>query len=335
MERTYDLEMQAIVLGAQESLLQLQMPYGFCLKKMKLSDSLIEDEILNGRGQVDDKYISSDLSSDGEPEFIFIEKKIIEPILEGLLSPKVDEIFEEMVQKIDLELIRIIQTLHIVQEGNIEVAEKFFFFHSKAGIMEVNWRKKSIIDEPISVYDDFYNWDNNNAELFRKFVNFPDDFYEKMKVIFSRFERGYSVSKIDDAYKNLVTLSEMVLIGYNSEDRQNAKKQKFANRLAASIATENDTQNIHDSAIRIYKDRSDETHEGKNENITQQELKILRTYVRKMLLNYIDFCYGEYEVAHILEYEFWKKNYILKLISKVKRLKTKGYLNDNMQESDN
>ena len=61
MERTYDLEMQAIVLGAQESLLQLQMPYGFCLKKMKLSDSLIEDEILNGRGQVDDKYISSDL----------------------------------------------------------------------------------------------------------------------------------------------------------------------------------------------------------------------------------------------------------------------------------
>ena len=237
--------------------------------------------------------------------------------------------------KINLESIRVIHALHVVQDGNIEVAEKFFFFHSKQGIMNVNLRKKLIIDEPISVYDDFYNWNNDNAELFRKLVDFPEDFYEKMKVIFGRFERGYSTSKIDDAYKNLVTLSEMILIGYNSDDRQKAKKQKFANRLAASIATDDDAQNVYDDAIRIYKDRSDETHEGKNENITQQELKILRNYVRRLLLNYLDFCYDKYKLEHILEYDVWRKNYILKLISIVERLKEDGYLNSSARESDN
>lgn len=335
MERTYDLEVYAIVLGAQESLLQLQMPYGFELKKMKLSDTLIKDEILNARGQVDERYISSDLSRDGDPEFIFIEKRITEPISVGLLTSEVDEVFENIVHKINLEMIRTIQALHIVQDGNIEVAEKFFFFHCKQGIMKVNLRKKLIIDEPISVYDDFYNWNNTNTELFRKLVDFPEDFYEKMKVIFGRFERGYSTSKIDDAYKNLVTLSEMILIGYNSNDREKAKKQKFANRLAASIATDDDAQNVYNDAIRIYKDRSDETHEGKNENITQQELKILRNYVRRLLLNYLDFCYAEYELEHVLEYDVWKKNYILKLISAVERLREQGYLNSCVQESDN
>ena len=335
MERTYDLEVYAIVLGAQESLLQIQMPYSFELKKMKLSDTLIKDEILNARGQVDEKYISSDLSSDGDPEFIFIEKRITESISVGLLTSKIEEVFENIVHKINLEMIRVIQALHVVQDGNIEVAEKFFFFHSKQGIMNVNLRKKLIIDEPISVYDDFYNWNNDNAELFRKLVDFPEDFYEKMKVIFGRFERGYSTSKIDDAYKNLVTLSEMILIGYNSDDRQKAKKQKFANRLAASIATDDDAQNVYDDAIRIYKDRSDETHEGKNENITQQELKILRNYVRRLLLNYLDFCYDKYKLEHILEYDVWRKNYILKLISTVERLKEDGYLNSSARESDN
>ena len=119
MERTYDLEVYAIVLGAQESLLQIQMPYSFELKKMKLSDTLIKDEILNARGQVDEKYISSDLSSDGDPEFIFIEKRITESISVGLLTSKIEEVFENIVHKIPLKRITSFNIPIIIQIKNI------------------------------------------------------------------------------------------------------------------------------------------------------------------------------------------------------------------------
>lgn len=71
-----------------------------------------------------------------------------------------------------------------------------------------------------------------------------------------RFGRGYSANRYDDAYKNLVTLAEIILIGYNSSDRSGGKKEKFANRLAAAIAEDSDVQLMHDKALLMYKERS-------------------------------------------------------------------------------
>lgn len=57
----------------------------------------------------------------------------------------------------------------------------------------------------------------------------------------------------------------MILIGYNSNNWSGRKKDKFANRLASAIAEDVRGQAVHDDAMKMYKERSNETHEGKLE----------------------------------------------------------------------
>lgn len=82
-----------------------------------------------------------------------------------------------------------------------------------------------------------------------------------------------------------MTLAEIMLIGYNSNDKSGGKKEKFANRLTAAIAQYSDVQSVHDKALRMYKERSNETHEGNNLNITKEELSELRCAIRELIQN--------------------------------------------------
>lgn len=85
---------------------------------------------------------------------------------------------------------------------------------------------------------------------FENMVGLPEVLKDELEDVMERFGSGYSASRYDDAYKNLVTLAEIILIGYNSNDKSGAKKEKFANRLAAAIAQDADVQSVHDNALK-------------------------------------------------------------------------------------
>ena len=74
---TVNIELWAVVLGATDALLNVEMPYGYILKRLKLKDTPLCDGIVNARGNLDIKYIASNLSGDTDPEFIFLFKNEI------------------------------------------------------------------------------------------------------------------------------------------------------------------------------------------------------------------------------------------------------------------
>lgn len=329
-----NMELWAVMLGATDALLNLEMPYGYILKRLKLKDTPLYDEVINTRGNLDTKYIASNLADETTPEFIFLYKAennsmpleyfSIGEMLGG--TEKAGEYFDTITEKWNKEIFRILSMLRLTQEGNIEVADKIYTMKANYKCNNISKRRVSFQDAPISVYDDLYEWNNNNLICFEDMVGLPEALKAELEDVMERFGRGYSASRYDDAYKNLVTLTEIILIGYNSNDRSGGKKEKFANRLAAAIAQDVDVLAMHDKALRMYKERSNETHEGNNLNITKEELRELRCVVRKMVQNFIGFAKSQYGSIADKTFNGIKREYVLGLLARIDTLQTGGLL---------
>ena len=331
---TVNIELWAVVLGATDALLNVEMPYGYVLKRLKLKDTPLCDEIVNARGNLDIKYIASNLSGDTNPEFIFLCKNenkampleyfTFDEMMNG--NEKAKEYFNKIAEKWNKEIFKILSMLRLTQEGNIEVSDKKLQMKARYGCNNIERKGFSSLDHPISVYDDLYEWNNDNLTCFRNMVGLPEILKTELKEVMERFGRGYSANRYDDAYKNLVTLVEIILIGYNSSDRSGGKKEKFANRLAAAIAEDSDVQLMHDKALLMYKERSNETHEGNNSNITKGELRNLRCAVRELIQEFIIFADDHYDTLVDKTFKGIKKEYVKELLTRINTLQVNGLL---------
>lgn len=331
---TVNIELWAVLLGAKDSLLSIQLPFEYEVKRLKLKETPLKDEIMNANGKLDVKYMASNLSSSGNPEFIFLYKTecrtmpiecfTLSEMLEG--TKKASLFFNELTGNWNVDIFWILSMLRLAQEGNIEVADRLYKLRANYGVNNINDKIVSCQDMPISVYEDLFDWNTTNGDTFQSIATLSDSFLKELDDIFERFGRGYSASRFDDAYKNLITLSEMILIGYNSNDRSGGKKNKFANRLAVAIAEDARVQSVHDDAMRMYKERSSETHEGKNQNITKEELGKLRCLVREMILRFIAFSKSNYSIIADKSFEGLKRAYILNLLARIDLLKNNGLL---------
>lgn len=334
LEGNVNIRLWAILLGANDSLIRLALPYGYKLKKLKLNETPICDMVTDGTGKLGVKYLASNLASVIEPEFIFLYKETNDSVPIDFFTgiemmngnQKADLYFDDLVGNQRVEVFRILALLRLMQEGNIEVSDGFFAIHANCGVNNIVREKTFSQDNPLGVYDDLYEWDVANVNCFQNMISLPQTLTEELEDVYERFGRGYSASRFDDAYKNLVTLAEIILIGYNSSDQRGGKKEKFSNRIAAAIASDVDAQSVHDIAMQMYKERSNETHEGKNQNITKEELKNLRCMVRKMIIHFIDFCRIHYGSITDKSFQGLKKTYILSLLSRIDTLQSNGYL---------
>lgn len=122
---TVNIELWAVVLGATDALLNLEMPYGYVLKHLKLKDTPLYNEVVNARGNLDIKYIASNLANEETPEFIFLHKTennsmpleyfSIGEILGG--TEKAGEYFDTITNKWNKEIFYILSILRLTQEG--------------------------------------------------------------------------------------------------------------------------------------------------------------------------------------------------------------------------
>ena len=197
-----NIELWAVVLGATDALLILEMPYGYELKRLKLNDTPLYDEVVNARGNLDIKYIASNLADEATPEFIFLYKTennsmpleyfSIGEMLGG--TEKAGEYFDTITDKWNEEIFCILSMLRLTQEGNIEVADKIYKMKANYKCNNINRRGVSSQDNPISVYDDLYEWNNDNLTCFENMVGLPEALIAELKDIMERFGRGYSAS---------------------------------------------------------------------------------------------------------------------------------------------
>lgn len=323
-----NIETWAILLGGTDSIVDLRLPYGYELLNMRLSETPLHDEVIKEDGSLDITYIASNLGDDDDPEFIFLRKSEEKEIPIEFFSvpemtydnPMANNFLSNISAKHAKEIFYILSFMRLTQEGNIEVACSLHTLKAKLGVNLLNITNKLYTVTPVIIYDDLYQWDECNLNVFNKIATLPKELVQKLDEIMERFGRGYSIDRYDDAFKNLVTLGEIILIGYNATDRNRAKKEKFAKRLTAAIADDINAQTMYENACLMYKERSNEAHEGKNENITKEKLKELRCLIRQLLQDFIFFSKDKYENLIDQSFEEMKKEYILHLLSRVHSL---------------
>ena len=282
---TVNIELWAVVLGATDALLNLEMPYGYVLKRLKLKDTPLYNEVVNARGNLDIKYIASNLADERTPEFIFLCKTennsmsleyfSIGEMLGGY--EKAGVYFDAITNKWNKEIFYILSMLRLTQEGNIEVADKIYKMKANYKCNNINRSRVSSQDNSISVYDDLYEWNNDNLTCFENMVGLPEVLKDELEDVMERFGRGYSASRYDDA-------------------------------------------------LRMYKERSNETHEGNNLNITKEALKELRCAVRGLVQNFISFSKSQYGSIADKTFNSIKREYIIGLLVRINTLQTNGLL---------
>ena len=262
-----------------------KMPYGYVLKHLKLKDTPLYNEVVNARGNLDIKYIASNLADEGTPEFIFLCKTennsmpleyfSIGEMLGGY--EKAGEYFDAITNKWNKEIFYILSMLRLTQEGNIEVADKIYKMKANYKCNNINRSEVSSQDSSISIYDDVYEWNNDNLTCFENMVGLPEVLKDELEDVMERFGRGYSASRYDDA-------------------------------------------------LRMYKERSNETHEGNNLNITKEALKELRCAVRGLVQNFISFSKSQYGSIADKTFNSIKREYIIGLLARINTLQTNGLL---------
>ena len=282
---TVNIELWAVVLGDTDALLNLEMPYGYVLKRLKLKDTPLYNEVVNARGNLDIKYIASNLADERTPEFIFLCKTennsmsleyfSIGEMLGGY--EKAGVYFDAITNKWNKEIFYILSMLRLTQEGNIEVADKIYKMKANYKCNNINRSGVSSQDSSISIYDDLYEWNNDNLTCFENMVGLPEVLKDELEDVMERFGRGYSASRYDDA-------------------------------------------------LRMYKERSNETHEGNNLNITKEALKELRCAVRGLVQNFISFSKSQYGSIADKTFNSIKREYIIGLLARINTLQTNGLL---------
>ena len=261
------------------------MPYGYVLKHLKLKDTPLYNEVVNARGNLDIKYIASNLADERTPEFVFLCKTennsmpleyfSIGEMLGGY--EKAGEYFDAITNKWNKEIFYILSMLRLTQEGNIEVADKIYKMKANYKCNNINRSGISSQDSSISIYDDVYEWNNDNLTCFENMVGLPEVLKDELEDVMERFGRGYSASRYDDA-------------------------------------------------LRMYKERSNETHEGNNLNITKEALKELRCAVRGLVQNFISFSKSQYGSIADKTFNSIKREYIIGLLARINTLQTNGLL---------
>ena len=261
------------------------MPYGYVLKHLKLKDTPLYNEVVNARGNLDIKYIASNLADERTPEFIFLCKTennsmsleyfSIGEMLGGY--EKAGVYFDAITNRWNKEIFYILSMLRLTQEGNIEVADKIYKMKANYKCNNINRSEVSSQDSSISIYDDVYEWNNDNLTCFENMVGLPEVLKDELEDVMERFGRGYSASR-------------------------------------------------YDNALRMYKERSNETHEGNNLNITKEALKELRCAVRGLVQNFISFSKSQYGSIADKTFNSIKREYIIGLLARINTLQTNGLL---------
>ena len=185
--------------------------------------------------------------------------------------------FDAITNKWNKEIFYILSMLRLTQEGNIEVADKIYKMKANYKCNNINRSGISSQDSSISIYDDLYEWNNDNLTCFENMVGLPEVLKDELEDVMERFGRGYSASRYDDA-------------------------------------------------LRMYKERSNETHEGNNLNITKEALKELRCAVRGLAQNFISFSKSQYGSIADKTFNGIKREYIIGLLVRINTLQTNGLL---------
>lgn len=289
-----NVDISAIIMYCDESVLGLNIGHGYTLSKKYLKDIPYKDKITDAHGNLNIEYIGSCLTDQQGEFFICLNKHDIFQIagidIESIKpntsisfsGPMYSEQLAPYQEKELSYLYEIFSLLHLFQQGNIGFCNVFFdYSYNTFGIMKNN------------VHSNSYSRSRNIVDQ-RKYSLTPDDStacnqflseyrglpFKLLKSSIDEFIWGIEQIDVPTGFEQYTTALEMTLLERNAE----GKKQKLANRVAVLLGTSPaDITKIHGDMLKFYRFRSESLHEGDGTNISEAELHSLEEYARLVL----------------------------------------------------
>ena len=296
-----NVDIFAIVMYCDESILGLNIGNGYTLDKVYLDDLPVKDKITDAKGNLNTEYMGSRLENNRGEFFICLKKHdifqidgptIVPNVVIPMSGPMCCDQLEPYQDKETSYLYEIFSLLHLFQKGNIGLYDVFFDFSYKTlGLMNNNVlnknqnRSRNIIDQRK------YILTADDAIVCNKFlVNYVGRPFNLLKPSIDEFIWGLEQIDVPTGFEQYTTALEMILLERNAT----GKKQKLANRLAVLAGTSpTEITKIYSDMITFYRFRSESLHEGDGTNISQAELYSLEEYVRCVLKKCLMRCQKE------------------------------------------
>lgn len=325
----------AIVLGGTDSLLEVRLKNGFAFSRINIFESDFRDKYVNANGQLIGTYCFSQLPpiSDEKAHFICLTKTenipcSIEAFTIGEMQSQhiFNTTMEKWQEEQDEYIRKILSVFRIFKDGNIEIPNVCFRFNGSYMINHLCLKSELQHMDKGEVINNFYELTDTETVDINNII--ANDLYcfDLLKNAIEKFEIGCKEFRDELAFKELITVGEVLFLNYNSNDGA-AKKEKLSNRLSVWVG-ENDLEvmTIHNDIIDYYKYRSDDTHEAENSDITERNRKKLREYIRKALKKYICRINLERQSDSTIGFYLIRKKVVLEILTVVSNYQSRGIL---------
>lgn len=284
----YSYTVTAVVFGADESILSLNLMDGFNFVKKSLIpgishlDEIFDNTAMGLRRDYEDAIVDRNYL-----DVICVEKKILVEIDASKALFLFDRYMNEDLTSIDNQ----IRAIRFLNEGALrfkkisfkmtpilEKKENIVSPSSYSGICPISESYGFKDIEHINLNSDSINMTNNYLK--KRIIPFDNDYFN---IIHSYYDLSYHREN-HISIVLLITALEMIFL--QSEDY---KKEKLSKR--SSVYLYDDCEQIienYEHMKKIYKKRCDFVHDGKYEDIVNEDILFLRKCVREIVLKLLE-----------------------------------------------
>lgn len=327
----------AIILGADETLLSLDAVDGFSFNKILLNEFKYKDKILLANNKLNNKYylsqIQSDLNNKDNSSFVclikedsfnvngpdFIGKEVISISDKSMSLPELEEYQEKQFELIN----RLLSKLMLLKVADIGIYEVFCQFSYRYFIVNNNNMHTVTIDDAKTIVTKKFHINTEELTQFNNFLSTHNNSYNLMKKIIDGYTYSFKLLESAKSFEELVSVLEILLLPKNQKN----KKETLSKRTAVLLGnddTEIDT--IYNKVQSFYKFRSESTHEGVYDNVGETELIELKELTRLSILKYMSEIEKLMNSNPMLTFDDFKRQKVATLINEVKNKINAGVL---------
>jgi hypothetical protein len=208
-------------------------------------------------------------------------------------------------------LYRVFSLLHLFKKGNVGLKE-VFFEHSFTVMGFINNSKKHTNDNVTKniVNSTSFNLSQEEIENCNSFLHDTEREYEMLKPCIEEFVWGLEQTDIPTGFEQYTTALEMLFLATN----QQGKKEVLSKRVAVLLERDfSSIRALYQKMKSFYRYRSESLHEGDGRSITSVELMEMEEIVRRVLLNYLEFCKSAIQINASVSWDEVKANKINEL----------------------
>lgn len=290
-----------VILYCDDSILDIELGNEYVLEKRYLDELPFKDRITDGEGKLTINYIGSQLSDEKGKYFICIRKEDTYSVEMPDIKPDMvltdsDFMCENQINEYKKNqmqyLHKVFSLLHLFKAGNIGFIQLFFEQKFTAmGFITNNVKQtdnsitRNIVDERKFCLDE------EEVKKCNSFLKkYDDTVYMTLKDSIDEFIWGLEQIDIPTGFEQYTTALEMTMLAKGQKN----KKEALAKRVATMLEGDSTARLILYNKMKdFYRYRSESLHEGNGQNISNTELIELEQVVRRVLVNYLDYCKQE------------------------------------------